>query len=226
MRVAIMQPYFFPYIGYFQLINMVDVFIFYDDVNYIKGGWVNRNRIQINGSPSFFSVQTDKSSPYKKIYDIKLSANPLWRKKLLKSVYFAYKRSKYFDIIYPIIESTFNYDTNLLSELNKKSIINFCEYLNIKTIIFNTSSVFKNQNLHGQNRVIDICDKINASVYVNAINGKELYSKLNFEQKNINLKFIKMDKINYNNLYLSIIDITMNNSKEEVQKMLLKCCLI
>ena len=79
MKIAIMQPYFFPYIGYWQLIHAVDHFVIYDDVNYIKGGWINRNRILINGKPAYITVPLHKASAFKRICDTDLQPSPFWR---------------------------------------------------------------------------------------------------------------------------------------------------
>jgi len=217
-----MQPYFFPYIGYFQLIAAADKFVFYDDVNYIKRGWVSRNRINIHGKPSYFGVQTSKASQFSKIRDIKLNSDYKWRKKLLKSLELNYKKSINFDKVYDIVKNVVMFETNNLSEMNKKSIVHFCKYLGIDTEIVDSSVIFDNSELHGQERILDICVQCNASVYINAINGKELYSVNDFDNKNISLKFIEMNRsaIDYDNIYLSIIDLVMNTSMSDLSEML------
>lgn len=220
MIIAIMQPYFFPYIGYYQLANLVDKFVFYDDVNYIKGGWINRNRINVNKQDTYLSVKTFKASPFKKINDIALDKNEIWRKKLVKKIYFAYKKSKNFDKCFQIIERILNFKTEYLSELNKKSIVDICNYLEIETEFIDTSTVFNNSELKSQERVINICNQLKATCYVNPIGGQMLYKIEDFGQ--LDLKFISST----HGCNLSIIDILMNNDKSEINQILKEYVLI
>ena len=144
MKIAIMQPYFFPYIGYFQLINSVEEFIIYDKVSFIKKGWVSRNNILINKKPYLINVPLLKKSSYKNISDIKIQDDTVWRKKLLLDIYMSYKKAKCFNDVYPIIEKIINFPTNKLSELNYLSIKNICDYLGIKTKITISYNVYDN----------------------------------------------------------------------------------
>jgi len=229
MKIAIMQPYFFPYIGYFQLINAVDKFVLYDDVNFIKQGWINRNRILLNNKDFFLTLQLSGASSFKRINEIKIGNN---KDNLLKTIEQAYKKSPYFDKVFSIFESVLkNPETNLAVFL-EYSIKTINNYLDIPTEILISSQINKKNELKGQEKVIEICKKLNTDDYINSFGGMELYSKENFLDQNIHLKFLKTNEIKYNQFnnefvpFLSIIDILMFNSKEEVKGFLNKYTLI
>ena len=100
MKIGIMQPYFFPYIGYWQLLNAVDKYVIYEDVNYIKGGWINRNRILINGEAKYFNVQLKDASPNKKINEIHVSNDAITKRKMLNTLEMNYKKAPYFNEVF------------------------------------------------------------------------------------------------------------------------------
>ena len=230
MKLAIMQPYFFPYIGYFQLINAVDKFILYDDVTFIKQGWINRNYILANKQKHLISLPLSKISQNKLISETFINKSEItrWYKKFLLSIERQYKKSPNYKEVFELIVSIFEYvnQVAIISEFNKLSIERINEYLEIRTEIENSSRKYNNENLSGQDRIIDICKKENATIYINAIGGTELYDKKKFKNSNINLYFLKPKYISYkqqNNKFipnLSIIDVMMFNSKEEINKML------
>lgn len=226
MKIGIMQPYFFPYIGYWQLINVVDKYVIYDDVNYIKGGWINRNRILIKDKPSFINLKMDGSSPNKLIKEIQVSNDNRWKSKFLKTIELSYKKAPFFEMVYPIVEEIVNYDEAGLSLYLENSIKRIAEYLDIKTEFILSSNIKKNNSLRGQDKVLEISKCIGASEYYNAIGGVELYSPDAFEANSIKLKFLRTEPIVYkqfNNDFvsnLSIIDVMMFNSKEEIRNIL------
>lgn len=230
MKLAIMQPYFFPYIGYFQLINAVDKFVFYDDVNYINRGWVNRNRILINSSPSYITVQLQKASQNKLINDIQINDNRL---KLKKVINMAYKKAPYFDNVLPVIDICLDFKTNKISDLAIFSVKTICHYLGI-TKDFEISSIEYplTRGLKGEQRLIEILRLSNFDTYINPIGGEKLYSKENFIKKGIKLYFLQSHHINYRQFnndfipWLSIIDIMMFNPVENIHKMLFKYSLL
>lgn len=228
-----MQPYFLPYIGYFQLINSVDEFVIYDNIQYTKKGWINRNRILDNGSDRLFTVSIKKDSDYLDVVDRKLSES--WnkdRKKLLNSLYMLYHKAPCFSEAYNVIEECLlddedNLFTFILNSLNK---IN--NYLSIKTPIVVSSSVDINHSLKSQDKVLAICKAREATTYINAIGGMDLYSKTTFELNGIDLKFIKSQPITYTQFedtfvpWLSIVDVMMFNSKDMIQEYLNSYTLI
>lgn len=226
MKLAIMQPYFFPYIGYFQLINAVDKFVVYDDVNYIKRGWVNRNRIALNGEAHLFTVPVLKASQNVCIAHIAVDPDQKWREKLLLTVKHAYKDAPQFKSVFPLVEKVVSYQCFSIGEYASNSITSVLEYLHISATIVPSSAVYCNQNLKGSERILDICKKEGAKMYINPPGGSELYNKQDFEQSGIVLKFINMEPLSYvqqGNEFianLSIIDVLMFNSVTDVVHML------
>lgn len=224
-----MQPYLFPYIGYFQLVAAVDKFVIYDDVNYIKGGWINRNNVLINKKGTLFTVPLDKASPFLLINETKINLKfyTIWKIKFLRSLEQSYKKAPFYLEIYTLVETVLEIEGNdLLSKLAINSIKTISDYLQIKTKIIETSVGYKNIDLSGQNRVLDICKIEKVSQYINPIGGMKLYSKEVFREKGVELNFIKSNTIQYNQFnnefvpWLSIIDVLMFNTKEEVKTML------
>lgn len=226
MKIGIMQPYFFPYIGYWQLINAVDKYVIYDDVNYIKGGWINRNRILINDKPSFINLKMNGSSPNKLIKEIHVSNDNRWKNKLLKSIELSYRKAPFFEMSFPIIEEIINHDEVNLSLYLENLIKRIAEYLEMNTEFVLSSNIEKDNSLKGQDKVIEICKSLGTKEYYNAIGGVELYSAENFNSYGIELRFLRTEYIEYKQFkndfspYLSIIDVMMFNSKEEIMNIL------
>jgi len=226
MVCAIMQPYFLPYLGYFQLINAVDKFVVLDDVNYIKRGWINRNRILINGKDHLFTVPLKNASQNILIKNLKLAIDVKWINAYLKTIEHAYKKAPFFNESFIIIQTIINARIDTIKNMTLKSLLLINEYLGINTKLVNTSSIYNNQELKGQERILDICRKENASVYINPIGGKKLYNKDVFQNNDIELKFLKPLEIKYDQFshqfipHLSIIDVLMFNNPEYIIKML------
>jgi len=215
-----------PYIGYWQLVNTVDRFVIYDDVNYIKQGWVNRNRILINKVPTYITVPLDHASPNKKICNLLLSSSNMWRDKLLKTIENTYRRAPYYFEAFPVVESVIRYEERQLSEYLIYGIRTLASYLFINTEFVWSSRVYGNDDLHGQNRVLDICDRENASIYINPQGGRELYDFEEFQAAGINLQFLEMRPVPYKQRtegfvpYLSIIDAMMELGSKKLQNYL------
>lgn len=222
MKLAIMQPYFFPYIGYFQLIAAVDLFIVYDNIKYTKKGWINRNRILQNGKDVIFSLPLKNDSDSLDICERELAAD-FNQDKLLNQIKGAYCGAPYFKMTFPLVEHIVRHnDVNLFRFLHH-SIVKICAHLGLTTKISISSDVAVNHTLKAQDKVLALCEAVGASTYVNAIGGMELYSKEAFRRKDIELKFIQSKPFEYpqfgNNFvpWLSIIDVMMFNTKEETR---------
>lgn len=229
MKLAIMQPYIFPYIGYFQLIAAVDKLVIYDDVNFIKGGWINRNNVLLNKKNILFTVPLDKPSSSSLINETKINLKfyNIWRIKFLRSIEQSYKKAHWFNDVYPLIENILdNQEDYLISKLAVRSIKKVCEYLGIQTEITETSEVYNNKRFTGRERVLDICRIEKAVQYINPIGGMKLYSKEIFNENGVMLNFIKAKPITYMQFdnefqpWLSIIDVLMFNSIEDIKEML------
>lgn len=223
MKVGIMQPYLFPYIGYFQLMMAVDTFVIYDDVNFIKQGWINRNRILLNNSDFMFNITLKGASSFKKINEIEVVSNNL---KLITTIEQSYRKAPYYAKVYPLVSNILiNEETNLARYLTT-SLNAIIEYLGIQVSILISSKIEKDTTLKGDDKVIAICKKLKATNYINAIGGQELYSKNKFAENGLILNFIKSKPIVYKQFKdpfipgLSIIDVMMFNSPEAINEML------
>lgn len=220
MKIAIMQPYFLPYLGYFQLINSVDRFIILDDVNYIKKGYINRNNLLLNNELLTFTIPLAKASQNKFIDELSISSTfKIEKEKHLKMFETAYKKAPYFENIIPVLEKIYYYEELKLSLFLTNSINLICKYLGINTEIIRSSSIFDKKGLRGEERIIDISITNCADIYINAIGGKELYNEDTFKKNNLELFFLKGKEIEYNQFsnefvpFLSIIDVLMFNDR-------------
>lgn len=223
MRLGIMQPYFFPYLGYWQLLANVDKYVVYDDVTYIKGGWINRNNFLINGQKNLLTMQLEKASSYTLIKDIAIKDDFV---KFLKTIEMGYKKAPFFEDIFRLLKDICQCPDKKLGQFLFNSHIKICEYLGIDTELILSSSFEKHMELKGKDKVISICKQLGADEYINAIGGQELYDKKEFAENGIRLNFLHANLREYRQLKnefvagLSIIDIMMFNSKEEIKEML------
>jgi hypothetical protein len=237
-RLGIMQPYFFPYIGYWQLMNAVDEYLIIDDVNYIKNGYINRNKILVNGEPFNFGVPVKKASQNKLICEHENGLDEAGVENLMTTLKSTYAKAPYFDMVYELVEEILEYGltpegrnlANFLDNANRST----AKALGINTPIYRTS---KDVHLDGEykreNLVVAICKKRNADEYINAIGGTKLYFQDFFRQNGLGLKFIKTNEnINYKQMSdifvpnLSIIDVMMYCSKEKITELLGQYTLI
>ncbi|MDP2685279.1 MAG: WbqC family protein [bacterium] len=217
MKIAIMQPYFFPYIGYFQLVNAVDVFIIYDNIKYTKKGWINRNRILQNGKDTLISLAIKSDSDYLHVCDREISES-FNKNSFLNRIKGAYRNAPYFAQVYPMLEGIIKYENSNLFTFLHNSIMQALNKLDITTKIEISSNIDIDHNLKSQDKVIALCKALGATTYINAIGGIDLYSKTAFSNNNIDLKFIKSNPLVYTQFkhefcpWLSIIDVMMFNS--------------
>lgn len=225
-----MQPYFFPYLGYFQLIYSVDKFVIYDNIQYTKKGWFNRNRFLCNGSDKYFTISITKDSDYLAVVERKV-AKDFDRKKVKNQIRTAYAKAPYFDNVFPMFCECIDYENDNLFEYIYYSVKRIATYLSIDTEIVVSSNVVINHELKGTEKVIALCKALDATQYINPIGGQLLYDKETFKNEGIELSFIKMDSIEYkqfDNAFveaLSILDVLMFNSVDEVKEMLNKYTL-
>ena len=224
MNIAIMQPYLFPYIGYFQLMNAVDEFIVYDNIQFTKKGWINRNRILVNGADAYITLPLKKDSDYLDIKDRYLSDD--WNtesKKMLNRITESYRKAPYFESVFPLIEKSLLFGDKQLFNFIFNSLNLTKDFLEIKTSFVISSTIPIDHHLKSTEKVIALCKHQNATTYINPIGGVELYSKEEFKNEGLELKFIKANNIIYPQFknefipYLSIIDIMMFNSKEDIK---------
>lgn len=221
-----MQPYFFPYIGYFHLIKSVDRFIIYDDVNYINRGWINRNRIPINGKATFFTIPLNGASQNININLINIIEDDFWKKKMLKTFKTVYAKSPFKLQGMEILEKVITIESKKLVNYCIKSITEVLSYLDLRTEIISTSMIYNNSNLKADERIIDICLKEQARSYFNLAGGRGLYHPDKFNKIGCELNFIESRLSTYMSSAkpfipgLSILDIIMNCGKDQIQEMM------
>lgn len=220
-----MQPYFFPYIGYFQLIASADLFIVYDNIQYTKKGWINRNRILTAHGEAMISLPLKRDSDYLDVRDREL-AGDFRRDKLLNQIRSAYRGAPHFVVTMELVERVVAHDTQSLFDFLHNSIVLTCRQLGIETPIEVSSHIPVDHSLKGQEKVLAICSAVGADAYVNAIGGRELYARNAFAEAGIELSFLQSRLQEYPQggspfaPWLSIIDVMMYNSLEAVRQMI------
>jgi hypothetical protein len=227
MRLALMQPYLFPYIGYFQLMKAVDTFVVYDDVQYMKGGWINRNRVLLDGKDHLFTFRVKRDSLdlsiNKREFSESIACNGAKFTALLHN---CYRKAPFYPQVSVLLEEILAYEERNVALFIMNSLRLLCGYLGINCTLLFSSGLEKNSDLKSQDRVIDIVRRMNADQYINAIGGVDLYDKGVFANKCIKLNFIKpclREYRQFDNPFiagLSIIDVCMFNDAENIRKLL------
>ena len=223
MKLGIMQPYFLPYIGYFQLIQLVDIYVIADDLNFIKNSYIKKNSILDNGAPALISLQLIGASQNKLINEIEVGDNV---DKLLTAIQRRYSKAPYFKDVFPLLQTILSSKEKNLARFLGYSLMEISSYLGIQTKFLYSSEIEKNNDLKFDARIKDICKSVGSEHYINAIGGKELYNKDEFAKEGIKLSFIDTKNIEYKQFdkafvpNLSIIDVMMFNSKEECMDLL------
>jgi len=227
MKIAIMQPYFLPYIGYFQLINAVDQFVIYDNIQYTKKGWINRNRILVNGKDEFITLPLKKDSDYFHVNQRCLSDTFASEKeKITRKIKEVYRKAPYFNETFDIWLAIMDFkEVNLFSFiLNALQKIN--RYLEIETPLLISSSIAIDHQLKAEDKVIAICKALQATSYVNPIGGVELYAKEAFATHDLKLQFVQANPFVYKQFdqefvpWLSILDVMMFNNKDVIHEII------
>ena len=229
MKVAIMQPYFFPYIGYFQLLNYVDLWIVFDNIQYIDKGWINRNRIlhpEHKKEWQYITIPLDSRKGFSKINNIKIKQELDWKNRIIRKLTFYNEQSIFYKEVISLINNIFNTNENNLSKFVTSSIRYTADYLGIKTkilVLSNMELPLTNIN-HPGDWALRICESIGAKEYINPFGGKDLFYKKKFKDSNIKLSFLKSKMVVYDQKRhefipgLSILDSMMWNSKSQLSK--------
>lgn len=229
MRVAIMQPYFCPYLGYFQLMRGVDRFVLLDDVNFIVRGWINRNQILLNHAAHIFTLPVVGASQNARICDLSLSDDVKWRDRLLKTIRQAYARAPHLEPTMNLLESMLHFADNNLAAFVGNSLRLAAQQLGLRCEILQSSAVLPQSSLRGQDRIIALCRALGATEYVNPPGGKALYRSSDFRKNGIALHFLDPELTPYPQFGqpfvpgLSLIDALMFNGAQGVSQQLLSC---
>ncbi len=223
MRFAVMQPYLFPYLGYYQMVHAVDKFVFYDDVTFIKGGYINRNNMLMNGKSQRFTIPVPGLSSNKKINELRFDSNV---SKILKSIEQSYRKAPYFNSIFPIIERVFVSSNRQVEYICSQSIKEVFAYLGLEKLFYFSSQLDFDRRLSATDKLFSIAKLMSSDDYINSPGGKDLYGKIHFENNGIKLSFIKTEPYSYQQNgfefipHLSMIDVLMWNSKQEILALL------
>lgn len=222
MKLAIMQPYFLPYIGYWQLIAAVDTFVIYDNIKYTKKGWINRNRLLRDGEPVTFSLPIAAGPDSLDVVERELAPS-LDRRKLLAQFQGAYAKAPYFAEVLPLLREIIEYPEQNLYRYVRHSVDRLCSHLGLQTRIVVSSDVPIDHDLRAQDKVLALCKSLGASEYINPIGGTELYERAVFADHELRLSFLRATPFEYPQFgkvfvpWLSIIDLLMFNPLETVQ---------
>jgi hypothetical protein len=228
MKLAIMQPYLFPYIGYFQLISAVDHFVVYDDAQWMKGGWINRNRFLVGGAPRYFTLPVARTSHTQRINE-RLFADDVdvHKKKILRQLKFSYSRAPYFKQVLALVTDCFRGQQREVSCLLVNCLDRCCDYMGIDTPTTLSSAVEAPTDLTGEKKVIHISRALGASHYINPVGGSALYDGARFKSAGLKLSFLRSLELHYPQLggevfqpSLSIIDVLMFNTPQQVSALL------
>ncbi|WP_342164758.1 WbqC family protein [Methylobacterium sp. SD21] len=231
MRVAIMQPYLFPYIGYFQLIASVDRFVIYDAVKYTKKGWINRNRFLRDGEAVTFTLPLARGADELDIAERQV-AGDFAPDKLCAQIAGAYRRAPSFAETMPLVEAVLRHRAENLFLHLREGLTRTCAHLGIATPILTASEIEGRTDLRKQDRVLGLCERLGATTYVNPIGGTALYDPQEFEARGMELRFLKARPLAYPQFgaefvpWLSIIDVLMFNGREGTRAMLGECDLL
>jgi hypothetical protein len=223
MKIAVMQPYLFPYLGYYQLLKHVDVFVLYDDVTYIKGGYINRNFILSDGKPARFTVPVLKASSNRLIKDIEFSSDV---DKLLRTLRQNYAKAPHVSDVFPLVENVLTNPIRDIPTICRRSLADIMEYLGEAVDLRNASGITYDRSKSAPDKLLSICAECGAQYYVNSIGGQEIYSKEYFAKRDVGLSFLKMKEVAYNQgsdqfvPNLSIIDLLMWCDKETIRNQL------
>lgn len=231
MKLAIMQPYFFPYIGYFQLIAASDVFVLHDDVQYIKGGWINRNRILFNGESRMITFPVQKDA-----YELPINArryvdDKQSRRDIINLIRQAYTKAPFYRQVITMLDELLMFEDRNVARFNENLIRRVADFIGLNCKIITSSGMEKNNNLAGEPRVLDMCKRLDATDYTNPIAGTDLYHKAAFKNYGITLQFLEAQEERYSQggntwvPFLSIIDVLMFNGIEGTKELLKNYCI-
>lgn len=229
MKVAIMQPYFFPYIGYFQLMDAVDTFVFYDDAQFMKGGWVNRNRILHKGEAAWWTYPIVREDFRLTIRERRYGKSDAQLASLKGKLEGAYRRAPCFTDTMPVIAAHLAHDDDHVSRFNQAHLEGLAGWLGIDCRFATSSAIAHDRTLSGQARVIELCRQLGATQYFNAIGGLALYDPKAFADAGIELSFVEPGPVSYPQFdaphvpFLSIVDVLMFNTVPQAKALLREC---
>ncbi len=222
-RVAVMQPYFFPYLGTFQLAQAVDAFVFFDDVAFIKKGYIHRNALLGPSGPQPFTIPVRDASQNRAIGEHAYAGE--W-KPFLATLRQLYGRAPMFDAVYPLVESVALDPEENVARKNALGFMRVFEYLGIQREWRFASRHALPDELRAQQRILALCEREGATTYVNAAGGRALYEPQAFSGAGVELRFLASEARAYDQgrepfvPNLSMIDLLMHCEPSAVRERL------
>jgi hypothetical protein len=226
MILAIMQPYYFPYIGYFQLMAACDEFVIYDDVQYSKGGWANRNRILHDHKVAWLTLPVGNAPLGSSYREKTYLLGPAQRRSHLARIAAAYRKAPMFDAVYPLVESLMAFEDDRVAGFNAHLVSSLAGLLGLQCRLHLGSDFDNPSGERGQQRILQLCKRLGADTYLNAIGGTALYQEPDFTSAGISLRFLRPVARPYPQAarefspFLSILDVLMHNPLDQVRDML------
>ena len=228
---SIMQPTYLPWLGYFDLIDRADVFVFYDDVQVVKRSWGVRNKVKTANGPVFLSVPIDKDKHRNErtFFNAQLDYSQNWVEKHLETFRLNYKKASFFEEIFSLLENELIKKPKFLAELNISLIKAIIKFLELNTEL-RISSEMNNLSGKKENRLIQICERIDADKYLSP-QGSSQYIEAEkpggeFSETEIDLYYQNFVHPTYPQLWgdfvshLPIVDVLMNCGKEETLRLM------
>jgi hypothetical protein len=225
--IAVMQPYLFPYLGYFQLIAAADVFVLGDDLQYVRSGWVNRNRILHNDEARLITFPLKKDR-----FQLQINQRQLCdhfsdeAERLIRLIAESYQQAPYFAQVMPLVERLIHFPQQNISLYAEHAIREMCAYLHIVTPIMRSSDLILGSPADKQERIIRIAHTFEATTFITPEGGSVVYDRDHFARNRLLVRFFRMNPVEYRQFRqpfvanLSIIDVLMFNCVEQVQQML------
>jgi hypothetical protein len=226
LKLGAMQPYLFPYLGYFQLIKAVDVFIILDTVQYIKQGWINRNYILHQGRRKLFTLPLVRAGSFRPIMDKQIADESKSRKKILTLISDSYREAPFFQVVFPLLEEAIGAGERRLDLCLQATLKAVCGYLEIPTPLIPLSRLPLGDGYKGLERILALCRHFQATEYLNPLGGLHLYPSERFAREGVRVFFLKSIPLEYPQFgnpfvpQLSIIDLMMFNPRETLKTFL------
>lgn len=229
MKLAIMQPYFFPYIGYFSLIMQSDDFIIFDTPQFMRKGWIERNRIgKLTGGSVYIKVPLNKAELSTAIKDMSIDHSTDWRGKIISQLEIYKKRAPFYDEVISVVKDVLEYSGDSIVHLNKIALEKVCHYLGLEKnfTIFSEMNLVIDPPQAPDEWALNICKSLGIKSYVNAAGGESFFETKKYEENSIQLCFVTQPIEEYKQFGaefepgLSIIDVMMFNSPERIIEML------
>ncbi|MEY2597982.1 MAG: hypothetical protein RLZZ142_241 [Verrucomicrobiota bacterium] len=225
MICAVMQPYLFPYLGYFQLASAVDRFVLCDDFQYTRKGWMNRNRFLQNGHATLFTVPLKADARDRDIREREVAAE-FEGGALLRRFRAAYLRAPFLRETLGVVEAALQCESRNLFDFLEHTVRAVCSHLGIGTPLGRTSDLAVSAEQPKEERLLALCRNLGATQCINPIGGVKLYDKERFARDGVELRFLESQPFVYPQFggefvpSLSIVDVLMFNSLERVRTVL------